>query len=211
MLSSFFAYDKYLTAITKNRKISGRKLIVYTIRLLFYLNCVNKGKVLLYTFLPLGSRNIQRLNNSFDNSHILFVVYFIRARVSVPNSDEAQCPFLCSALCQRHPWQHVFHQLLDDPSILSVLPYHDTHRAEDLSKQLCLGGVCTSKERRERESGELELDTGCVALRPGHVTLTSQHPPFNCKSSPNSSKVAKIPRIRANLVSNTLQNKGLDA
>jgi hypothetical protein len=41
-------------------------------------------------------------------------------------------------------------------------------------KQFCLGGVCTSKERRERESRELELDTGCAALRPGHVTLTSQ-------------------------------------
>jgi len=32
-----------------------------------------------------------------------------------------------------------------------VVEYHDTHRAEDLSKQLCLGGVCTSKERREKE------------------------------------------------------------
>jgi hypothetical protein len=37
-------------------------------------------------------------------------------------------------------------------AVLQATVYHDTHRAEDLSKQLCLGGVCTSKERKERES-----------------------------------------------------------
>jgi hypothetical protein len=56
-------------------------------------DCAPSCKVLLYTFLPPGSRNIQRLDNSFDNSHILFVVYFIRARVSVPHSVRPSAAF----------------------------------------------------------------------------------------------------------------------
>jgi hypothetical protein len=48
-------------------------------------------------------------------------------------------------------------------------------RAENLAVNSSVFGCnVTSKERREGESGELELDTGCAALRPGHVTVTSR-------------------------------------
>jgi hypothetical protein len=46
-----------------------------------------------------------------------------------------------------------------------------TEDLREISPVLGVGNV-TSKERRG--SGELELDTGCATLGPGHVTLTSR-------------------------------------
>jgi hypothetical protein len=54
------------------------------------------------------------------------------------------------------------------------------------SRISCIGCVYTSKERRRRSGELVRLDTGCATLGLSHVTMTSQYPPFNCKSSPNS-------------------------
>ena len=100
-------------------------------------------------------------------------------------SEDKLCPAPWQAL--RHDAIHlgvpilrylfVTLRLIDITLASAPRKYHITTPIErkTCGKQFCLGGVCTSKERREGESGELELDTGCAALGPGHVTLTSQH------------------------------------